>query len=522
MIETELKITLDAADLARLRRHPALVELRTRPRRTERLVSIYCDTADHALARAGIALRLRRIGRSWVQTVKLGRRAGGAGLYAHQEVERPAPGGRLALDGDDPTGAYAAIAASVGEAPLTPVFETRVERTSERLALPGNGVVELALDRGEIVAGAARAPILEAEIELVEGEIGAVFALARRLFLSGPIDFSAANKSTLGYRLARDGALDAEIAPRGAGSLDYDATATVETVARDVFRDCFAQISRNMVVVARREVIEGPHQLRVGLRRLRTAFAVFGPSLGAEALAPLSDAARRLGQVAGRLRDADVLIDDVVAGTVGPATSVTALDAAAREALTAALEARRTEVRTAVRAALAGPEAAAFLFDLIEAIEARGWLAPADYSQTERLAAPIGAAAPALLEKRHRKVLRRGRRIEALDAEALHELRKELKKLRYAADMLGPIYPAKRVGPFVTALKEMQDTFGSLNDAAMAAEALTGPEAPGRADPAAQRGAGWVLGVLEARVGEDRPKLFRRWKDFAETRQFWD
>ena len=45
-----------------------------------------------------------------------------------------------------------------------------------------------------------------------------------------------------------------------------------------------------MAVVAESDEAEGPHQLRVGLRRLRTAFAVFGPSLGKAAMAPLSDA----------------------------------------------------------------------------------------------------------------------------------------------------------------------------------------------------------------------------------------
>jgi inorganic triphosphatase YgiF len=516
MIETELKISLNAAEAARLRRSPELAALRATPRRTERLVSIYCDTADHALARAGIALRLRKAGRRWVQTVKLRQRAGGAGLYAHEEVERPAPGGRLALDGPDPTGAYAAIAEAAGEAPLAPVFETRVTRVSQRLRL-AEGLVEVALDRGEVVAGAASAPILEAELELVEGDAGAVFALARRLFPRGPVRFATANKAALGYRLARGDAAPAALKARGAGALRYEATASVETVARDVLRDCFAQIAQNAVVIAETDAIEGPHQLRVGLRRLRTALGVFAPSLGPAALAPVSDAARELGRVVGRLRDADVLADEVVADA-----AALGLDAAARDALGAALESGRAAARAEVRKALAGPAGTGFLFDLLEFVETRGWLQPADYTQTGRLATPIGDVAAGLLAKRHRKAARKGRRIDTLDAEALHELRKELKKLRYAADVLAPIYGGKKVDAYVKALKDLQDTFGSLNDAAMAAEALTGPAAPGARDPAAQRAAGWVLGTLAVRVGDDRPRLFARWEEFVETRPFWD
>ena len=64
--------------------------------------------------------------------------------------------------------------------------------------------------------------------------------------------------------------------------------------------------------------------------------------------------------------------------------------------------------------------------------------------------------------------------------------------------MLGPLYPGARVGPYLKALKELQDSFGSLNDAAMAqADADRRRRRPAPADPAAQRGVGWVLGTLD-------------------------
>ena len=148
--------------------------------------------------------------------------------------------------------------------------------------------------------------------------------MARRLIRSGPVRFATANKSARGYRLAR-GEAEAPAGPRSAGAPSFDAEATVETVARDVLRDCLGQIAANLVVVADSTAIEGPHQLRVGLRRLRTALAVFGPVLGKASMASLNEAAKRLGRVAGRLRDADVLIDEVVAEAAGHG-----LDAAAR------------------------------------------------------------------------------------------------------------------------------------------------------------------------------------------------
>ena len=517
MIEAELKIGLDEAGLARLRGSPALAALRAEPARTKDLVSVYYDTPGHALAEAGVSLRLRRVGRAWVQTVK--RKAGAvqsSGFFAHEEDERPAPGGRLVLDGPDPDGALAAVRGAAGDAPLAPIFETRIRRQAERLRTSDGAEVELALDDGEVVAGASRAPIREAEIERVSGDVAAVFAVARALFPSGPVRFSAANKAALGYELARTGSLDATVSPVFAGNLALDGDATVETVARDILRDCLAQIAGNIVVVADGTAIEGPHQLRVGLRRLRTAFSLFAPILGGPAMDALGDAAGRLGREVGALRDADVLLDEVVADAAGAG-----LDAAARDALSDALDARRSAIRTRVRAGLAGPEATGFLFDLAAFIEARGWLAPSDYGQSARLATPVSEAAPAMLRTSHRRVTKMGRRIRELDTEGLHDLRKQLKKLRYAVDMLGSLYDRDAVSRYLRSLKGLQDAFGSMNDAAMAHHELAGPDAPARTDPAAQRAVGWVLGALAAREVRDRPDLFDRWDKLAGAKPFW-
>lgn len=518
MIEIELKIELNAATEAALSVHPALTGLRVRPRQTEDLVSTYFDTREQALAKAGIALRLRKVGGSFVQTVKVkGPEAETAlGLFSHIEVEIPAPDGRLVLDGPDEQGAFAAIAKASGNAELMPLFETRVSRIIEHLTAPCGGLVELAIDRGEIVAGDHRAAILEAEIELMSGDVTAVFDVARILFRAGPLRFSTANKAARGYQLAATGTADHPVAPRNAGNLRYDANTPIEMVARDVLRDCLSQISLNMVVVAQSDTSEGPHQLRVGLRRLRTALDLLGPSLGGTAIQSLSDKARDFGYIVGSLRDIDVLIDDVM----GPETE-SSLDAPARTAVLLVLNEQRRAIRENVRAALAGPEVVDFVLDLMHLIEAQGWLEPSDYSQTTRLAAPIAAVAPRLMGKHAQKVRKKSRRLRYLNDEALHELRKKLKKLRYATEIFGPIYRNKKVPAYHSSLKALQDTFGSLNDVAMANEYLTGPKALDLDDPDAQRAVGWVLGRLAAKVVNERPQFFEQWERFTQTKQFW-
>ena len=245
--------------------------------------------------------------------------------------------------------------------------------------------------------------------------------------------FAQANKAVRGYRLARTGG--AEPRRRGGPAARFDPDATVETVARDIFRDCLGQVAANMALVAESTAIEGPHQLRVGLRRLRTAFAVFGPSLGEGAMAPLSEAARELGGWSGRLRDVDVLVEEVVGGRRELGLDAPARGGPRRRARGPA--ASRCAPRCARR--WRRPRRSGSCSTSARSSRGAAGSAPSDYSQTDRLAAPVGDVAPAILDRRRRKARKRGEDPPAR-RRALHELRKELKKLRYAVDMLGPIY----------------------------------------------------------------------------------
>jgi inorganic triphosphatase YgiF len=506
--EVELKITLGPEAAAGLAGSAVLNELRVERARTENLVSVYYDTPEQRLAAAGISLRLRRVGRRWLQTIKRKAATQTGGLFSNEELEIPAPGGRLVLAGADP--AFAAVAEAMGDAAPAPLFETRVSRRVELLRLP-RGLVELAIDQGEIVAGDRIEPICEAELELKEGEVGALYALGRMLFRQGPVRFAAQNKSARGYALAKGG----EAAKPKVAALAFTGEVGVEMVARDIFRDCFAQITANLERVAEEEAPEGPHQLRVGLRRLRTALKLFDPVLGSPAGAAISEAAQVLGQAVSGLRDLDVLGEEVAD------LSESGLDDAARDALLGALAARREVERQRVRARLAGPEGTDFVFALAEFIETRGWLLPTDYAQTARLARPIGALAPKMLDKRLKTSRRRARGIEHLDDHALHDLRKSLKSLRYGVEMLAPAYGGREVAAYVRAIKDLQDRFGSLTDAAMAHHWLAGAEAAGASDPAAQRAAGWQLGFMAARVARDRPRIFSAWEELAGVKPFW-
>ena len=169
-----------------------------------------------------------------------------------------------------------------------------------------------------------------------------------------------------------------------------------------------------MVVVADTTAIEGPHQLRVGLRRLRTAFALFEPWIGGEAMAALGDTARDLGQEVGALRDADVLLDEVVAEAAAEGLD----EPAPRRPRRRPRRPPRRRPRPASAPRSPAPAATGFLFDLAAFIEARGWLAPPTTTSPPASRTGSPTAAPAILRKRHRRVMKTGRRIRELDPRA--------------------------------------------------------------------------------------------------------
>ncbi len=174
--ETELKLTLDAHDLPRLLTHPLLAA----PAQVQRLLNTYFDTPDLALQARRMAVRERQAGEQWLLTVKTAGHSDG-GLSRRREWEGPTTPGALGFATlvDDP--ALAAELLALRPA-LRPLFATDFERQRWLLAHAG-AQIEVALDQGQIrVPGTALAqPLLELELELLDGPESALFALADAL-----------------------------------------------------------------------------------------------------------------------------------------------------------------------------------------------------------------------------------------------------------------------------------------------------------------------------------------------------
>ena len=513
--EIELKILLGPGQESRLRKAAALKAMAVGRPVTQTLVSIYYDTPDQALRAAKIALRLRRKGRRWLQTVKRSAAPIAGGLAQPLEDERQVTGQNLALEqiGQDDLREEVIGLARDG---VAPVSETRLRRTTRLLKAPSGALVELAIDIGEVIADGKSAPLVEAELELKEGTPGDLYAVAAELFREGPIRFSNHAKSARAQMLAEKGYAVEPLEPVKAAPVKLARGDTAEHAALMVLGECLGQAIANLPVTVLTEHIEGPHQLRIGLRRLRSALSAFRPALGRAALAEMSATAQRIGTVVSELRDMDVLAEEMVAPLADDYP-----DEPGFAALAAAVEVRREAVRAQVCQTLCGPEVTRFVFSGPAFLASRGWLDPADHGQTARLAQPVEKLACRMLDKRWKALDAYGRRAAKLTIEERHEMRKEIKKIRYVGEIFESLFPTRRVKAFRSALKNLQNDFGALNDVAMAEAYLTDPGAPGADDPAAQRAAGRLIGAALTEADRLWPEVIADWKALKKTGPFW-
>jgi triphosphatase len=288
-VEIELKFQVPPAARERVRRAVA-----TASAAVTRLQAIYADTADDRLAGAQMALRLRKEGRVWVQTLK-GR---GDGLMQRLEDEQPLPAqrGEPALDparhAGSAAGAQLLVLLSDG-AELRPVYRTDVRRT-HRTVRSGGAVVEIAFDEGHISVGKQRVAVCEVEFELLSGPPQALIVLASRWVERHSLWLDVRTKSERGHRLARG---LATVPAVRAAAVPLDKALSTGAAFDTIVRAALAQILPNAAELASGSGgSDHLHQLRVGLRRLRSALRLFAAwSADAEQASALEQSLRRAG-----------------------------------------------------------------------------------------------------------------------------------------------------------------------------------------------------------------------------------
>ena len=488
MAEVELKLELPPEAHAAFRRLAPLA--RGKPRSAQ-LHALYFDTPDFELRRREMALRLRRSGRRWVQTLKAGR-SGVGGLHAREEreVERPEPSLDLALLAGTPIDAATGAAGRLDE-----IFQVNVRRTTWELEVSPGNRVEVALDRGEVTRLGESDPVSEVEIESLEGDPMAVFDLAEQLVDAAPLRPSAVTKAQRGYRLARG-----EVAaPVKARAVALDAMGSPEEAGRAILAAALEQLQANEAGVLGATDSEYLHQFRVALRRMRSALRVFRAALEPAFVAHARNELRWIARETGAARDWDVLATATLPAILGAWG-----EAPATRSVRARVAARRKAARETLRAALGSPRYARLVLHL-----ARGLAAPA--RQGADAAMPLASFATRVLEKRHKRLVAGAQRLSALTPGERHELRLEAKRLRYALEGFEDLLRHRRFEAYRALLAEIQDDLGRANDAAVAQRLLGELQVP-------QRFAEFARGWLAAETHSSVAALGRHGERLAEAR----
>ncbi|MDD5298386.1 MAG: CYTH and CHAD domain-containing protein [Rhodocyclaceae bacterium] len=451
-MEVELKLALPASARRAFLRQPVLAAaLAKHPAR--RVFSIYFDTPDLDLRARGIALRLRRLGRQWLQTVKCAGVVEG-GLASRPEWEQPYDGRAFDFSQVDQADVRKFLEKARRKGLLSPVFETDFRRRTWHFEPLAGSRLELAFDEGVIRSGERSLPLCELEIEIQEGDTGPLLHLAQDLAASLPLRPDARSKAERGYRLfsalppAPVHALPARLAPDEGTRGSF----------RKIALACLSQMQGNEEGVLASEDPEFIHQMRVGLRRLRSALRTFGPALAPEFVAGFDAPLRALARKLGAARDRDVLVDDVIRPVMA------AFPGDARLEWLAALAGKdRLAAREGARAAVADPGYGRLILDLVAALHRP------DFDQAlDSLAAFAGLS----LKDARRRVGRRAARAIGLDPLALHSARIAVKHLRYSLEFLSVLYRRDRVRVELSRLTALQSDLGHINDLANARRLL--------------------------------------------------
>ena len=496
--ETELKLRVSPRH-----RREALAALRaiagSRRGATRQLVASYYDTPSLDLWQQCIALRLRREGRRWLQTLKGGGSAV-SGVHRRIEIEAPIAGPEPDLS-RLPRHPLTRVLRrrDVAEA-LAPVFGADIVRTLFLLEPAPGVVVEAAFDCGVLRSGRRREPVCEIELELKSGPLPALFALARQLAERLPITLEHRSKAERGYALYRDGiappskAVPVTLSPGMSAGQAFHAIAAAS----------LAQVQANEHGAANADDPEYLHQMRVGLRRLRSVFRLFGDRLG-EDVQSHDEALRTIAAALGPAREWDVLVTETL-----PAMP----DQPAQADLLAVCEQQRRKARSRSKKSIKTNT-------YNESMLALGhWLVEPSTGSGAAWQEPAAAVAAHILAGCHARVLKRGRRLSSRTPAELHRLRIAVKRLRYAVEFFTDLFQVKAMARQRRLLAELQDILGFINDAAAVEALLAVARQNSRRMPgtAAQAVIDWHLRL----AGVQRGKLDSAWRRFRQAKRPWE
>jgi inorganic triphosphatase YgiF len=478
------------------------------PPKWRKLRTVYFDSEVGDLSRARVALRMRRVSGRWIQSLKRAAREDRS-AFEREETEVAAPSGEpdIALFGDS---IAREIADLTGAKPLGPRFGSEIRRATRTIEANG-ATIEVAFDAGFVFAGERRAPVAEIELELKSGAPATLIDLGLALVEAFPVRLGFASKAERAHAL-----MAAE--PPAPVRADEPAlrrdTALDEAIAV-VMRNCLAHFLGNLPALEAGDKVEAVHQMRVAMRRLRSALSLFGRAFPHAEFDALRAESKEIAVALGEARDWDVFVERLRQGALARFADEPGFDR-----LRNAAEARAAAGHAAAARFVGDKAVSRFALRIERLVATRGWREGAGDDALAAFDEPAHAFAARSLEALDHKVRRRGRRLRSLTPEARHALRIAMKHMRYATEFFGALFPPKSAAErAIRKAAALQDLLGELNDAAIAERLV---KTLGLAtNPRAAFAAGLVTGWCARESVGDAEALKRAWRGFVKADPFW-
>ena len=455
--EMELKLALPKSAQALFLRQSVLKKATVRT--THQLVNTYYDTAGLALFKRGIALRLRKQGRIWLQTVKCAG-SSAAGLTTRPEWETPYSG-QFEFTHIDAVPIRRWLERPRLRKQIAPVIETNFKRTTWRFEPKPGCVVLLMLDRGWIAAAGKIEEISEVEIELAgdspDDNVGEIFRLAQTLGERLSLVPSLLSKAERGYRLFRG----LQEVPEKAQAVPLASGATPLVAFQKIALSGLEHLQANLPGGIKSDDPEFIHQMRVATRRLRAALRLFAPLLPPELVEELVPELRVLTNQLGHARDLDVLLTEIAMPVMLALPNEPRL-----AALAGAITGRQYASRAAAVRHLQSVAHGRLMLKAIALLHQAPFVEFTD--RPVEMGKTVGEFASARLKRLRKRVLGLVAAATTEDPVSLHRLRIGIKRFRYALEFFSPLSSPKSSQRLLLQLAQMQDELGQLNDLANA------------------------------------------------------
>jgi CHAD domain-containing protein len=481
----ELELRLDPDDAPRLQRLKLLAPLKSGKARSRAVKIVWHDSAERTLAEQGLALAERRT--EWR-------------LERLRPNSHPWPPGARA-----PVVASARTAVELGHtlpASLFPMAALEGRESAVNLVTQ-HGPISMTLLTGEVRSVVSQQPINRLWLEGGSAPVQALaLALTSDLCIAVPPISLAAEAFAVATGVTGP--------PRRDGAPELPDGLSIEAAFAHVvghLSDIIIQLAPH--AVAGRQGPEPVHQMRVAVRRLRSAIKIFHRALASSEIAEADRGLKALAAKLAPTRDWDVFVTE----TAAPVRAAFPMERRL-ERLLAAAERRRRACHEDLQQYLTSAVFRRLGIEL--ACLASGPVGTLPVEAAEP-AMPLRDFAVQMLGKRHGRLAEIDDRLSTLEPAALHTIRLQAKRLRYAAEIFAPMYPGKAAHRFLRRLSRLQDCLGTLNDSAVAQHLLG--ELPGgsHAFPI-----GLVLGFVGARAQKTRGRIDRAWERFHRLEPFWE